>query len=154
MIIAVIALMTSAGAPQDYLTSVVSPVYEVDGSPAEIASRGERCIAQNLAAGAVGGELIISRDIEGGTVIARNAVSYRDGLLTWQMRSRVTFTAREGRFRIEHSGIERFNDQSGGWSPVGKWFGSGWSKAEDALKAQNERLSNCVRTAASPADEW
>lgn len=145
---------------REYLTEVVSEPTPTVGAAAEIASRGEACIARLLSAGSEG-ELIISRDVQGGTLVARNVTDYRDGLVIWKIRSRVTFEAREGRFRISHSQIERFNDQSFGsnvlgaspWQPVGKWRGSGWQKAHDALAGQSQALSNCI-TQASASSDW
>lgn len=150
MFVTVLALMALA---PDYLTTVQSEVIEAQGTPAEIAARGERCMAQQLGSGREGGELIVSRDIEAGVVVSRNAVTYMDGLLQWQMRSRLTLEARDGRFRLTHSSIERFNDQAGGWSPVGKWWGSGWQKAEMALKATSAGVAECVVNAAPGAAE-
>jgi len=138
----------------DYLTEVQSETYQTQGTAAEITARADRCIAQQLGSGAAGGELIISKDMDGGTIVARNALSYRDGLLTWQMRSRVTFEAREGRFRIGHTAIERFNDQSGGWSPVGKWRGSAWQKAESALVNVTVGIAECVMAPARATEDW
>lgn len=139
----------------DYLTTVQSETVPTEGSAAEIASRGEVCIARALGSGVVGGELIVSRNIERGVVVARNALSYSGGfLLVWQMRSRVTFEARDGRFRITHENIERLNEQAGGWTPVGKWRGSGWEKAEAALQAQSAEIAACVVGSGGTADDW
>ena len=147
-----IALVLALATP-DYLTVVRSEPIPARGSVREIAARAEACMARGLAAGVAGGELIVSRDLEGGVVVARNAMEYRDGLLIWSMRSRVTVEVREGRFRISHENIERFNDQGGGWSPVGKWWGSGWQKAESALADVSNDLGACI-TSAQSRDDW
>lgn len=139
-----IAVMMALSSAPDYLTTVQSEVFQAEGSPAQITARAEQCIAEQLGSGIQGGELIVSRDPAAGVIVARNAVSYQDGLMNWRLRSRVTFEAREGRFRIVHNAIERFNDQGGGWSPVGKWRFSGWQKAENALKATSDSLAGCV----------
>jgi hypothetical protein len=150
-----LALLLALSTPPDYLTLVQSPVYETPGAPPEIARRGETCMARLLASGRAGGQVIVSSDPHGGAVVATNAMEYRDGLLMWQMRSRVTLQARDGRFRIEHTSIERFNEQAGGWTPVGKWWGSGWVKAEDALKAVSASIAACVTGPAEGAgDDW
>lgn len=151
-----LALMYAVGvlAAPDYLTEVRSDPITAEGSPPEIASRGEACMARLLGSGRVGGELIISRDHSAGIVVARNALTYQDGwILRWEMRSRVTLEARDGRFRITHTNIERLNEQAGGWTPVGKWRGSGWQKAEEALKGQTEQLAACI-TSAAAQDDW
>lgn len=150
----IVAMLSLALAPPDYLTTVQSEVIEAHGSPAEIAARGEACMAQYLGSGVQGGELIVSRDPAAGVVVSRNSVSYRDGLLEWQMRSRLTLEAREGRFRLTHTGIERFNDQGGGWSAVGKWWGSGWQKAETALKDVSAAVADCITGSPAARDDW
>lgn len=145
----------------EYLTSVISEPMPATGSVPEITSRAETCIGRILNAGDPGGELIVSSDPVGGAVVARNWIEYRDGLMPWKIRSRVTVEAREGRFRISHSSIERFNDQPAGlfvtgaspWVPIGKWWGSGWQKAEDALKAKSAELATCIQQAPA-AESW
>ncbi len=137
-------------AAPEYLTEVVSSPIEAVGTASEIAARGRRCIASSFGAGVAGGELIVSDSDN--VIVARNASSYQDGLMRWQIRSRVTFEARDGRFRISQTGLERFNDQSGGWSPIGKWRGSGWQKAEASYSASAAALADCVT--AAKADDW
>lgn len=146
-------VLAALTAPPEYLTTVVSEPVVTTGTPAEIASRGEVCMAQALGSGRAGGELIVSRDIPAGVVVSRNALTYMDGLLRWEIRSRVTLEARQDRFRITHANIERNNDQGGGWSPVGKWWGSGWQKAENALKGQSADLAACI-SATPSREEW
>lgn len=104
----------------------------------------------------------MSSDLSTGVVVASNTLEYRDGLLPWQMRSRITFEGREGRFRIKHTAIERYNDQALGaqvlgaspWAPVGKWWGSGWQKAQKALEDVSAKIAECVLEPSSPADNW
>lgn len=147
-------LVAAAITAPDYLTTVQSEVIEAVGTPAEIAARGEACIAQQLGSGTVGGELILSRDPANGVIVARNAIDYQDGFLRWNMRSRLTLEARDGRFRLTHTSIERLNDQAGGWVPVGKWRGSGWVKAEEALKSQSAELAACITSSFRSGDDW
>lgn len=149
-----LAVLFALVAAPDYLTSVRSEPIEAAGTAAEIAARAETCIAQQLGSGAVGGDLIVSRDVAGGVIVARNAVDYMDGMMNWRLRSRLTLEARDGRFRIEHTSIERFNDQAGGWAPVGKWWGSGWGKAEQALKDVSQGVAACVQGQGRSADVW
>lgn len=148
--IGLVGLIAVLMAPPEYLTEVVSEPVAVTGSASEIAGRGRRCMASTLGSGVAGGELILS-DADG-VIVARNSASYRDGLLHWEIRSRVTFEARDGRFRISQTALERFNDQSGGWSPIGKWRGSGWQKAEAAFVTSAASLADCVAKPAS--DDW
>jgi hypothetical protein len=100
----------------EYLTSVTSEVYQTNGSAREVAIRVSTCISQQLAPGTVDAQLIISSDLDGGTIVARNAIE-QGGLLGSQLRSRMTIEARDGRFRIEQTALERFNQ--GRWGPIG-----------------------------------
>lgn len=139
-------LLISAGlsAPvgaAEYLTSVSSEVYQTTGTPREIATRANTCISQHLAPGTVDAQLIVSSDLDGGTIVARNAID-QGGLMRWQLRSRFTFEARDGRFRIEQTALERFNQ--GRWGPIGKWTGSQWKGAEQAFRSTADAVAACV----------
>lgn len=148
-------------AAPEYLTEVVSPVYEAAATPAELSRRAEACFSQYVGQTA-GGPVILSSDPATGVVVASNVLEYRDGLAPWRIRSRVTFEARDGRFRIKHTAIERHNDQSFGsqvlgatpWAPVGKWWGSGWQKAQQALEAVSGKVADCVVAPSSTTDDW
>lgn len=127
----------------DYLTEITSDVYQIDGAPKEIAKRANTCISQHLAPGTTDAQLIVSSDLDNGVIVARNAVQYPDGLSNWQIRSTFTFEAREGRFRIVQTNLERFNRS---WGPIGKWSGSGWKKAEAAFTGPANKVAQCVMT--------
>jgi hypothetical protein len=127
----------------EYLTGVTSEVYQTTGSPKEIATRASTCISQHLAPGTTDSQLIISRDLEGGVIVARSVLEY-GSLPRWKVRSNFTFEAREGRFRIEQTNLERFNDMAGGWGPIGKWAGSQWKKAEETIAASASVVARCV----------
>lgn len=151
--------LVALSAPE-YLTEVVSPVYETAGSPADLARRAEACMSQHV--GQTGsGPVILSSDPASGIVVASNALEYRDGMLPWRIRSRLTFEGRDGRFRLTHASIERHNDQSFGaqalgaspWRQVGKWRGSGWQKAEQALAAVSTKVAECVTTPGT-SEDW
>ena len=136
----------------DYLTEVTSEVFQAEGTASAIASRGRICISQNLASGVAGGELIISADPNSGIVVANSALGY-GSLPRWRIRSRFTFEARDGRFRIQQTNLERFNEMGGGWGPIGKWTGSQWKGAETAFVLSAAKVAACVKAAAK-ADEW
>lgn len=156
-VIALLALVM----PPEYLTEVVSPVYEAAGTPPALARRAEACLSQQLGQTS-GGPVILSSDPEAGVVVASNALEYRDGMVPWRLRSRVTFEGRDGRFRITHTTIERLNDQAPGaqylgatpWGPIGKWWGSGWQKAQQALVAVSDQVAACVTAPSSATDDW
>src|SRR5690606_7826440 len=92
----------------EYLTSVTGEVFQTQGTPREIAARANTCIAVHLSSGSAEDPLIISTDLDGGMIVARNSIEY-GSLPRWKISSRFTFEAREGRFRIEQTSLERFN---------------------------------------------
>jgi hypothetical protein len=149
LILALISCSTPVLAAE-YLTSVTSQVYQATGAPKELAQRANTCISQHLAPGTTDSLLIISSDLDNGVVVARNAIRYPDGLMQWEVRSVFTFEAREGRFRIEQTNLERFNDR---WSGIGKWAGSGWKKAEAAFVTSADAVAQCV-ISGPKKDDW
>lgn len=138
----IIAAIASLAQAREYLTEVASPVIETPGTASEIAGRGRQCIATTLGSGVAGGELILS-DADN-VIVARSSVEYSERFVPWKIRSRLAFEARDGRFRITQSSLERFNEYGGGWSPIGKWRGSGWQRAEQAFQETATALSACV----------
>ena len=143
---------TSAHATE-YLTEVTSEVYQTNGTVREIANRGQTCMSQHLASGMTGGQLIINADLDGGVIVANSAIEY-GSLPRWKIRSRFTFEAREGRFRIKQTNLERFNDQFNvGWNAIGKWSGSQWRGAEKAFVASAASVASCVQNE-TQSDDW
>lgn len=146
----IVAGVSTPAIAAEYLTSVTSEVYQTTGTPKEIATRASTCISEHLSPGTVDAQLIISSDLDGGIIVARNAID-QGGLMRWQIRSRFTLQARDGRFRIEQTALERFNQ--GRWGPIGKWAGSQWRGAEDAFRVSAAAVAQCVL--ADPArDDW
>lgn len=146
--------LASRASAADYLIVVTSEVFQTTGTPKEIATRASTCISQNLAPGTTDSQLIISSDLDGGTIVARNALEY-GSLARWQIRSRFTLEARDSRFRIEQTNLERFNTNSltgaSAWGPIGKWAGSGWQKAEQMFAASAAKVAQCVQDQPSKA---
>jgi hypothetical protein len=142
----------SPAAAAEYLTEVTSQVYQTQGTPREIAARAQTCIAQNLRPGMVGAPQIVSSDLDHGLIVAQSALEY-GSLPVWKIRSRFTFEAREGRFRITQTGLEQFNEMAGGWAGIGKWWGSPWKKAEAAFAASADTVARCV-IAGPKHDDW
>jgi len=144
LFIAGLVAIASPAEAAEYLTSVTSEVYQSQGTKREIALRANTCIAQRLAPGTVDAQLIISSDLDGGIIVARNATTH-GSFPEFKIRSRFTFEARDGRFRIEQTGLERYIDLYGnGWGPIGKWSGSQWKKAETAFVLSAASVAQCV----------
>lgn len=79
--------------------------------------------------------------------MARSALKNGSGLFGEEIRSRFTFEARERRFRIEQTNLERFissKSYTAGWVPIGKWPGSGWKKVEAAFAVSAANVAQCV----------
>jgi hypothetical protein len=139
-----LAAVSSPVAAAEYLTEVTSQVYQAAGTPKEIATRAQTCIAQNLRSGTVNAPQIVSSDLDNGIIVAQSALE-TGSFPVWKLRSRFTFEAREGRFRITQTGLEWFNDTgSGAWLGIGKWWGSPWKKAEAAYAASADAVAQCV----------
>lgn len=148
---AVLAAGAAQARQREYLTDISGSPVTTEGGAAEIAAKGRRCIAETLGSGRAGGELIVSDSDN--VIVARSVSTYSDRLVRWQIRSRLTFEARDGRFRIQQSGLERFNEMSGGWSPIGKWRGSGWERAQQAFEATADAIRSCVNST-TQNDDW
>lgn len=146
----IFATLSAPADANEYLTSVTSEVFQATGTQREIAARASTCISKHLAAGTVDAQLIITSDLDNGTIVARNAID-QGGLMRWQLRSRFTLEARDGRFRIEQTTLERFNQ--GRWGPIGKWTGSQWKGAEAAFKTSADGVARCV-VSSSRQDDW
>jgi len=141
-----------AHAENQYLTAVTSEVFLATGTPKELATRASTCISQILAPGTVDAQLIISSDLDGGVVVARNALEY-GGVARQKIRGRFTFEARDGRFRIEQTNLEAFSSVLKRWASIGKWAGSGWKKAEAAFASSATEVANCV-IGGPKRDDW
>lgn len=148
---------------QEYLTRVESQVYQAEGAPDDLARRARACMASILQAADDAGQVIVSEDTTSGVVVGSNALDYRDRFVPWRIRSRLTFEGREHRFRLTHTSIERHNDAALGtafggspWQGIGKWRGSGWQRAEQALVEVSSRVADCVvaNPAAEASGDW
>jgi hypothetical protein len=104
-----IVLLTASPAAAEDLLFVTSEVYQTPGSQSEIARRGQQCIAKNLHA--TDAAVILSADMDAGVVVARNALEY-GAFPRWKIRSTFTLEAKEGRFRIVQTNLERYLDQA------------------------------------------
>jgi hypothetical protein len=156
--LALAAICCSAPAcAAEYLTSITGEVYQTAGTPREIATRAQTCISQNLTRGSSDDPLVISSDLDGGVVVARNSIEY-GSLPRWKIRSRFTFEARDGRFRIEQTSLERENANflTGveAWGPIGKWSGSRWQEVTARFEESARAVAQCVISAPARRDDW
>ena len=170
----------------EYLEEVESEAYQTNGTLQEISKRTKTCIAQLVrndevrisdaasgtgpfsfatggggpghSGGIQGGAIIVDADIEVGVITANNRVDYTSKLLAHNVKSTMTFLAKEGRFKIRHTNIEYLQKSTGsmhntGYSRVGKWWGSGWKDAEEALQGISAKVAACVQ-AGPKKEDW
>lgn len=153
--LALCASAAGADVPVDVGT-VVSPVYDAPGSQAEIARRGQTCMAQILKPGTVDATVIRSADLAGGVIVGQNAFEYVEKSLGMKLASRarstVTLEAKDGRFRVTHSDVETFMQYGGArWVPAKVWRDKGDADPLKAALAKiSDELAACVRE--KPAD--
>lgn len=173
-------LLASTAWAAEILDNVESPVYDADGTHQQIAGKAQTCAARELrfdaatgkdATAAVispgiassssgqqqasGGSVLSHVDLEAGVVVA-NQRAQTGGLMGGDyLQSTVTIEARDGRFRITHTGIARMPKDSGymenpGFQPVYIQAFSGSEKVRKQLLAISDELANCIK--AQPAD--
>ena len=131
------------------LGPVESQVYEVAGTPAELARKAVVCIGQTVRSGYTTAPVIIAQDIEGGRVVAQSAFGFTTAYaIPERGRATITFEAKPGRFRIVHSDIERLSYSS--WVPVSKPKTTRKASIDTVLGEITEAIASCVK--APPAD--
>ena len=138
----VLSLLSSPTVAADYLDVVTSQVYQTAGTPREIASRASTCIAQNLRSGTTDAPLIVSSDLDNGLIVAQTALRFDARANEWQIRSRFTFEAREGRFRITQTDLEMFSPIMSRWGRFRK--GGIANNAEATFAASADAVAQCV----------
>lgn len=147
-----------ATAHAENLESVESQVYTMAGSRQHLLARAQVCIPQVIRPGAPGMPLIVDRDEAAGMIVVDLYSHFSARLITWAIHSHMTFEAKDGRFRIVHSGIEETADPRGplslnpGWVPVSKDFPNPWKHAQKSLEDSSAKLSECMMRPAAASD--
>jgi hypothetical protein len=109
-----------------------------------------------------GGNVFVTVDEPGGLIVANSRQDFSHKFMfapiKKNVQSTVTIKTKDGRFRIEHSNIERMQKNTGsldndGYTPVGKWKGSDWKHVTEALQGLNAKVSECVKSSADE-DDW
>ena len=148
-----------------YLERIESPVYDAEGDHQAITKRAITCIAQTIKPGFTTAPTIISSDIESGIIVANSSFEYTWGLfgmIQETARTKLTFQAKDSRFRIVNTDIEEMYSGppnasiSVEWQPVGTWKSA--SQEASALKAAaqtiSDKLAACVKSKSSASDDW
>lgn len=165
----------------EYLELVESPVFETPGTQQEITKRGLTCITQivrndefkmrDATGPMVGGfsmtrkssaaapsQVILNADENTGTIVANSRVTYPGGITgASNTRTTLTFLAKEGRFKIQHTNIETASESTGylanpGYTKQGKWRFSQWEKADAALQSLSTKIAECVMKSTTSGD--
>jgi len=178
-------LATHPAIASEFLERVEMEPRTVDGVTArELTERARVCITQTITNDAValkdtsrvnpmasigtmtsgdsktldGGQVLQTVDLDGGLITAQSRTSVPFMMFNrYNVQSTVTFEARDGRFRITHTGIKAAMQDSGyasndGFQPVRIQTGSAFKKIEAALHAISAKVSDCVATAPGSAD--
>lgn len=186
LIAAIIFLFPFLANSEEFLEKVESEVYETSGTPQKIAEKAKTCIAQIVkndevrisdntsgtgafsftgggkgshSGGVAGGGLFIDVNIEEGKVIANNRVDYTSMMMKNNVKSVMTFMAKDGRFKIRHENIEYLMKNTGsahndGYMRVRKGWGTGWGKAEEALNGLSGKVAVCVQQEPAKEKDW
>ncbi|HEX5055589.1 MAG TPA: hypothetical protein VFX02_03740 [Gammaproteobacteria bacterium] len=70
------------------------------------------------------------------------------------VKSTLTFMAKEGRFKIRHSNIERQFDSGSAYAPIGIFWGSGSKPAAAALRENFAKIAECVKGGGPKEENW
>ena len=176
LMLAGLIIAAPAVADTQYLDRVETPVVTVEGASAhQLAERARLCIIQNVTNDSVvlkdnsrvnpmfsvatmsagdtnavqGGDVLQTVDLDAGLVVAHSRVQLTRMMMRHAVESTITFEAKDGRFRIAHSGIKAAMLSTGyasnnGFQPVIVQAGSGYQKIEDALQAVSAKIGECV----------
>ena len=165
------------------IVKLTSPVYQTQGSAAEIVQKAQGCVAKHLTNdevstsgssasgffGAVagqghnvnssvsGGSLIELSDPANGQLIANSRADYKFMLLGFSVKSRFVIEAKEGRFRITQSNLEKLQKNTGsmrndGYNRIIKSKGTGWEKALSAATDAEKKVVDCITS--TEAESW
>lgn len=130
---------------------LASEVYEVSANAPDLTRFATACINQHATSGFLDIPTIRSTDPAAGLVVATSHFS-GEGLVGRDVRTNLTFEARENRFRITHSNFQLFSEWALEWVPLTR-SGSRWVRTQARANQQSIDIANCV-VAASQGDDW
>lgn len=138
--LAMLAASTAASAVE-YLTEVTSDVYQAPGmSTAQIVDRGLQCIKSSSRNASEHVDPAVDGDVAYGIV----RIEYSHRLVQNIVRVRASVAAREGRFKVAHTDIERYNELARGYIGVHTGFGGGSDKVREVLADHSARIAECI----------
>ncbi len=154
------------------ILQITSAVRELEGTPAALTSRAQLCAPRSFSTSsttqasvleALGGGFAATKkepvpviefsDKESGQLIANSVAPYTAALLTYLARSKITFEAKEGRFRVIQTDMATARaDGKADYLPLVAVWGTGWEKATKALNTKVEAFISCIASPPSESD--
>lgn len=148
-----LAALSGGPAAAEDLLRLDSPVYEAAGSASELARKAAPCIGRIVKPGWTTAPTIVAQDIDGGTIVANAAFEFAKRFAfavdVERGRAKLTFQAKEGRFRIEFTEIQWLIGRD--WYPADKPKKRLNGDIEAVLLNISEQVSACVK---APTGEW
>lgn len=156
----------------------VEEVFIAEGTTKQIAERATTCASRTLrfdpfqlgdagsAAGIFstgvgkqvipGGDIIVSKDLDNGTVVANSRTPATFLLTRLMVQSTVTIDTKDGKYRIKHTNVENASSESGysvnnGFQPVLTEGGSA-KQVTKALTSLSKRLADCISSSHADKD--
>jgi hypothetical protein len=132
------------------MQDVVSEVYSTPASGKDLTTRAQACLARIVRYDGPdsGKSVVASVSLETGTVVANSRIDIRSGMMQSLVQSTLTFEAREGRFRMVHTGITRAQRLAGTGAPYNEFTpvgeGAFSKRVISAMKEQFGRIASCV----------
>jgi hypothetical protein len=131
----------------------LSTVFEAPGLSTQVLmQRASTCIPQNMKPGYVTAPVIQSTDLEQGKIVAIGVVEIGQVKVhlayiepAMQLRSTLTFEAKDGRFRITHADAQGFIPKVGWTSAQTKPGEPGPPKVVEALQKLTQAIADCLR---------
>ncbi|VAV84500.1 hypothetical protein MNBD_DELTA01-1128 [hydrothermal vent metagenome] len=169
----------------DFPEKIESKVYEAQGTREELMKKAENCFLLHVvneevlltdasqgakfldaAAGEQtkgtsltigGGDLFVNISAEEGRIIANNTLDFRSTLVNYQTKTRMTFIAKDGRFKIHHTHIKYAQKSTGYTANTGYRVPkkNGYPKEKVFVKVLGkvtEKVAKCVQK--GPEEEW
>lgn len=175
--------MTLTGSRNDRISAMVSEPVKAEGTASEIIVRAQACVAKNVrnesieisgsnSASFLGslasqtsdhrqrieaGPMIELAQPESGLLIANSRSDYTAMMMGYNVRTKLTIEAKDGRFRITAGDLQSLAKSAGtasnkGYREIIKQWGMGWEPAITAVKNTTDKITACI--VEKPGGDW
>lgn len=150
----------------EILERIDGPVVNFQGDANAMTQKANLCMAtllRNQSGHGSSNDLFIF--VGDTTIVANSQIEYSHRMLRRSVKSKITFEARENRFRLTHTEIAgKILDTTGGLgfgasvddgsshSVIYKNFGTGWQEARNQLQNLSDRVTACIIGTAN--EDW